>query len=116
MEAFNLSAALNTIWELVKLLNQYVDKTAPWVLAKEGKTDKINSVFSVLTEAIRITGVLVYPFIPATSEKIIEQLGIDGKGMFALGFDELSAWGWLKPGTAIKKGAVLFPKDKINAN
>ncbi len=115
MEVFNLSGALNTIWELVKLLNQYVDKTAPWVLAKEGKTDKINSVFSVLTEAIRITAVLVSPFIPETGEKILGQLGLDGKAVLGQSYAKLAVWGVLAPGTVIKKGAVLFPKDKTNA-
>ena len=44
--------------------------------AKEEKTDLLNQVMYNLFNTIRKIGILLYPFIPDTSNKILEQLNI----------------------------------------
>ena len=39
IEKSQFSTALETLWAFVRELNGFVDKSAPWTLAKTGKTD-----------------------------------------------------------------------------
>ena len=51
----------------------------PWVLAKdEAKKDRLETVLCHLLESIKAGAVLIEPFMPETSERILKQLG-DGK-------------------------------------
>ena len=51
----------------------------PWVLAKEGNTDRLKTVIYNLLEAIRIGAVLLQPFLPETADKIFNQLNTENK-------------------------------------
>ncbi len=109
MEEIDFSGALNTVWLFIKLLNQYIEKTAPWTLAKNNEKEKLEAVIYTVLEGIRLVAVLLSPFIPETAEKIMNQLGQDLKAAHL--FIETAKWGCLQPGTFVKKGAILFPKD-----
>ena len=104
-----LRAALCDIWSLVDEANQYVDKKAPFKLAKDPSKDAglaLDIVLYNLAEACRVLAVLLSPFIPSTSEKIYAQLGLAGAP------DKLSeaAWGKLAPGHSVGEPAPLFPR------
>lgn len=74
MNEYKPQVALEKIFDLVGAANKYIDLTKPWVLIKEGKTERLGEVLYVLTEAIRITGVLLAPFIPETAGKVLDNL------------------------------------------
>ena len=75
--AFN--RALTAIWELISLLNKYIDDTAPWVLAKDAaKKERLATVMRCLLEALRLVAVLLWPFMPASAERMWEAIG--GRG------------------------------------
>jgi len=99
---------LSAIWEFIGEVNRYVDETAPWSLNKEGNTQRLATVLWVLAESIRIISILINPFIPETSENIIDKLGMDVERN--LNFDKARNWGLTKPGTSIKRGENLFSK------
>ncbi|MFH1823973.1 MAG: methionine--tRNA ligase [Candidatus Firestonebacteria bacterium] len=105
-----LMDALVRIWEYVKLLNQYIEKMSPWNLNKDKNHEKLNTVIYTLCSAIRIVAVLISPFIPDTSNKIIKQLGLDSDSFFKEPYEKLKIWEYLKEGITIKKEGVLFPK------
>ncbi|MGI8965307.1 MAG: class I tRNA ligase family protein, partial [Limisphaerales bacterium] len=66
-----LQAALQSIWNLVNRANQYVDQTAPFKIAKDpAQAARLDEVLYNLCEVCRILAVLLWPFIPGTSEKI----------------------------------------------
>jgi methionyl-tRNA synthetase len=50
--------------------------------------------------------VLLWPFLPTTSEKIFAQLNLQGSPAKF----ELAKWGGLAPGHAIGEPAALFPR------
>ena len=105
--ANRLQAALLSIWTLVNRANQYVDQTAPFKLAKDPtKAARLDEVLYNLAETCRVLAVLLWPFIPATSEKIYSQLGLSGSP------DRLAAstWGGLTAGHAIGEPSPLFPR------
>ncbi len=111
--AFN--RILERIWRLVDATNQYIDKNGPWNLFKtdEGKK-RLATVMYNTAECLRVIGILVYPFMPSTAGKIMNQLGIktlpEEQGM-----DSLKTWGWLEPGTVVEPGAQLFPRIEDKA-
>jgi methionyl-tRNA synthetase len=101
--------ALEAIWELVQLGNQYIDKSAPWALAKKAEDKaRLDTVLYHGAETLRILGLALYPFMPQTAQEMVRQLGltVDLSNPAA---DELN-WGYLKPGTRIAKGNPLFPR------
>ena len=82
MDDYHVSDALSNIFNLFRDTNKYIDETAPWVLAKdESKKDRLDTVLYNLLEAIRVGAVLLEPFMPDTSEKILTQLNISDKSL-----------------------------------
>ena len=81
IETINIQNAISHIMNIVSRTNKYIDETTPWVLAKEEKTDLLNQVMYNLFNTIRKIGILLYPFIPDTSNKILEQLNIHDENL-----------------------------------
>jgi methionyl-tRNA synthetase len=96
--------ALATIWEVIGDANRYVDAQAPWALAK---TDPVrrDTVLWVLAETIRRVTLLVQPFMPDSTAKILEQLGVPAEARTFANFDKE-----LVSGTALPKPQGVFPR------
>ena len=79
MNDLRVADAITEIFNLFKRCNKYIDETLPWALAKdEAKKDRLETVLYNLIESIRAGAVLIEPFMPETSGRILSQLG-DGK-------------------------------------
>ncbi|WP_336184094.1 methionine--tRNA ligase [Bacillus sp. 205(2023)] len=108
MENMEFSVALSTLWQLISRTNKYIDETAPWVLAKDPEKEKeLQSVMYHLAESLRISAVLLQPFLTKTPVKMFEQLGITDDALKA--WDSITAFGQLKD-TKVEKGEPLFPR------
>jgi methionyl-tRNA synthetase len=110
LEQNELQKALQSIWSLVTRANQYVDRTAPFKLAKDpAQAQRLDEVLYNLAETCRILAVLVWPFLPGTAAKINAQLGLQGQP------DKFSAtvWGGLNTGHQISDPAALFPRKDV---
>ncbi len=106
-----IAEALASLWKLVGRANKYVDEQAPWALAKEpGYADQLAGVLYDLAESLRITAAALVPFLVETPERIYEQLGLQPDLVRQHGWEEATHWGGLPPGTAIRRGAPLFPR------
>jgi methionyl-tRNA synthetase len=71
-----LTPALEEIWQRVRRLNRYVEERAPWKLAKdEGAAAELDTVLASLTEGLRVLGVLLTPWLPASTAKLLDALG-----------------------------------------
>ena len=94
IDKFELDKALNEIFSFIDVCNEYVTSKKPW----ETKDQK---VLYELVDSIKAIGILLWPFIPETSEKIAKQLG------FKIDFKEIE-----KPIkiSKINKGEHLFKK------
>ena len=107
-ERFGFDDALKTIWSLIGRANKYIDETMSWKLAKEpDKSAELNSVLMNLYEALRLTSLLIAPFMPKTALRMWEQLGRDGDPLNER-YDEFH-WGD-GAGSRVKKAEVLFPR------
>lgn len=109
LDRLEFGKALEAIWELVQSTNQYIDKAAPWKLAKQlGTKERLNDILFHLAAVLKTLGVLIYPFMPGKAEEILRQIGLTWtpSGCFpaaAMDWNDL-------PGQAIAKGTALFPK------
>ncbi|MDF9824813.1 methionyl-tRNA synthetase [Breznakia sp. PF5-3] len=80
MDSLHISDAISDIFTLIRRSNKYIDETCPWILAKdEAKQDRLQTVLYNLLESIRYTAVLLSPFVPETSDKILKQLNTNKK-------------------------------------
>jgi len=107
------SQALESLWELVRALNKYVDSQAPWILYKEGKSERLGTVLYALLEAMRKTALCLWPVMPASAAAMLEQLGqkipADSPPTSTLE-EEADSWGSLVPGTRMADASNLFPR------
>ena len=75
MDRLEINLALEEIFDVLRASNKYIDETTPWILAKnEEDKEKLESVLYNLLESIRVTALLLRPYLPDTSEKILSQL------------------------------------------
>jgi methionyl-tRNA synthetase len=106
MQGFALHQVLNAVWAVVADANRYFAGEAPWALAK---TDPVRqgTVLYVTAEVIRQVAILAQPFMPTSSSKLLDLLGIpsDKRDFAALGGE-----GRMAPGTALGTIAPVFPR------
>jgi methionyl-tRNA synthetase len=106
LDRADLTNALDAIWLRVRRLNRYVEEQAPWTLAKDPeRAAELDRVLASLAEALRVVAVLLHPWVPESSGKLLgalaaPQLELEGARMQAgrLG--------------AIAKLEQLFPKPQ----
>ena len=80
MNELKVSSALEEIFNIFKRANKYIDETAPWILAKDdSKKERLATVLYNLLESIRQGAVLLQPFMPDTSDKVLKQLNTGNK-------------------------------------
>jgi methionyl-tRNA synthetase len=109
MEELDLTSALGDIWTLITAANKYIEDAAPWVLAREGKKERLATVMLNLVEAIAKGVVMLSPFIPEASRKIWYVLGLPGKPE-DVRWDENLEVANLLPGIKVTKTGPLFPR------
>ena len=109
--AFN--NALEAIWELVRRGNKYIDETAPWQLAKEGKEERLGMVLYNCLETLRFSALLVSPFIPESANEILRQMGLSDEFIEKENLDSLKAWGGLPSGIPLGEPKPIFPRIQI---
>lgn len=80
MDSYHNADACETIMNLARRCNKYIDETAPWALAKdENAQDRLSVVLYNLLECIRMLAVMLTPIMPKSAEAIFAQLCSDEK-------------------------------------
>ena len=110
LEEFELKKALKEIINFGKEGNIYLNDKAPWHLIKENK-DAAGHVFNLCAQAVYALAILLGPFIPDTSEKILNYLNVPEK-LDDLLWDSVNE-NYLKIGHEIKNPEPLFQKLEI---
>ena len=76
LDAFDLTGALERIWEVVRGLNRHVETTAPWQLAKDpARGEDLDRALYDLVDGLRAVAVALASYLPETSARILEALG-----------------------------------------
>ncbi len=100
MQRFDFPRALERLWQFVRDTNKYLTETEPWKI-KDG--ERLGTVLYHAIEAVRVMAHYISPLMPATAEKIFEQIGQANEGRQGLAF-RLTTKG------RVKRGEILFAK------
>ena len=111
LDAFDLTGALESIWELVRRLNKFVTDAKPWELAKDdANAEQLDRVLFTLVDGLRVIAIAVSAYLPETAPRILEALGQS---------DDLSwsgvAHGRTSPASGIEAAQPLFPRVEAPA-
>lgn len=107
LKASDLQEGLRTIWTYIGRVNQYVDQTAPFKMAKDPEqAERLGEVLYNLVESCRLLAVWLQPYLPDTSRRIYEQLSLPAN---IVNIAE-SGWGELAVGHQVNKPEPLFPR------
>jgi methionyl-tRNA synthetase len=101
------SQALDAIWQRVRRLNRYVEERAPWVQAKDpAQSDALDQTLATLAEGLRVVTVVLHPFMPSSTEKLLAALG---RPELDYGAAAWAPQGW---GGQVSSIEPLFPKQR----
>ena len=106
--AYTFHRALEALWRAVDLANKYIVVTAPFSLARDAaRRPRVGAILHHLLEALRATAVLLQWFLPETSARVHQLLGLAP-------VDRLPAelgWGThFVPGHVTQPPVALFPR------
>ena len=72
MDKYEFSKAFDFVWEKVQGLNKKIDDEKPWILAKNGETEKLKDCLVGLINGLFEAAYELSPFIPDTTDRIYE--------------------------------------------
>ncbi len=106
---FKLRKAIRDIVNFGKEGNIFLNEKAPWHLIKKDKK-AAGHVFNICAQAVYALAILLSPFIPETSEKILSYL--NAPKLTESSWDSINE-NFIKAGQSIKKPIPLFQKLEI---
>jgi methionyl-tRNA synthetase len=111
LDRFEITTAVDRIWEYVRWLNRYVTERKPWELAKdEARQDELADVLHDLADGLRIAAIALASYLPDASERILNALGQSQE----LEWERVTA-GRLEAATGIRGAEPLFPRIEAPA-
>ncbi|MEW6407711.1 MAG: methionine--tRNA ligase [Patescibacteria group bacterium] len=108
LNIFKIDEALDVIYIIINFINKYIDDIKPWELQKKDPEKFERAMFDLL-EVLRHIGWMLNPYLPETSKKILEQLGVWEREK-TREFEEIKKWKTEIDINKIKKGEILFPR------
>lgn len=95
---------LETVWQVVRAANGYVDRQAPWALRKTDPA-RMETVLYVLAETVRQIALVLQPVMPASMARLLDQLSVPAdRRSFAAFATRATA------GTPLPKPEGVFPR------
>lgn len=70
LEEYHFDRALDHVWDQVRGLNQYIDETKPWEIAKTGDEEHLRDVLAYQAGALLEIADLLEPFMPDSATSI----------------------------------------------
>ncbi|MBQ9973533.1 MAG: class I tRNA ligase family protein, partial [Oscillospiraceae bacterium] len=109
MEHYAFQNALAEVFKVIGRANKYIDENAPWTLAKDmdANGDRLATVMYNLLECLRISAILLTPFMPASSAEILRQIGACA---CCSNWDSAAVYGSLRADVQVVRGDNLFPR------
>jgi methionyl-tRNA synthetase len=105
-----LTTALDQIWQRVRRLNRYVEERAPWQLAKDdARAHELDSVLATLVVGLRVLAVLLHPYMPSSTDKLLGALGSAGRSLAGARWEPMQTLG--QPIGVLES---LFPKSSMS--
>ena len=110
MDSVEVHRALEAIFRAVDATNKYLEQREPWKAAKDpARTHTVPTTLYTCCEALRITALLLAPFLPKAAAEIWQRLGLQGR-VEDERLPAAAAWGGISIGAETTKGKPLFPR------
>jgi methionyl-tRNA synthetase len=104
LDVVDISGALDELWGRVRRLNQWVQKEEPWQLAKDdARSERLDQVLRGLVEGLRVVSLLLHPFMPAATGRLLDALGEERRSLDAASFGDA-------PPAQVTQLDPLFPR------
>lgn len=113
--AMKFDQGLAAVMNAVRAGNRYMEKTAPWSLAKKGEIARLNTVLYTAADALRRVAVLLAPVMPSKMADLGAALGYDRRDFAALKISDLKTKKSDLAGRAVQDCAALFPRIQFEA-
>ena len=98
--------------ETLRITNDYIQKEEPWVLKKTNQ-NRLDYVLILGLESLRVTGILLQPIVPKSSDLLLRKLGIaQSKRLWCDAETLLFHSNSIRNNSFSKDKIVLFPKIK----
>ena len=86
LDRIDVTGALDAIWQRIRTLNGFVTSEEPWQLAKdESQAEHLDAVLYTLAEGLRVVSILLQPWIPDASAKLLTALGVEDRSIPSFG-------------------------------
>ncbi len=109
LDVYDITGALERIWDVVRGLNRHVEATAPWALARDpGREDELDRVLYDLVDGLRSVAIAIHAYLPDASERILAALRVDA----TLAWEGV-AYGRTPAVTGIEPASPLFPRIEL---
>ena len=106
LDRFDITTALDHVWDFVRRLNRYVEQTKPWELAKsDAPSTELDQVLYDLADGLRLVSVALSAYVPDTANRILESL----RQPVDLAWENV-AYGRALAATGIEAAEPLFPR------
>jgi methionyl-tRNA synthetase len=111
LDVFDITGALDAVWDFVRSLNKYVTDAKPWELAKdEANAAELDRVLYTLADGLRVVAVVLSAYLPETAPRILEALGQPDDVSW-----ERVARGGTVAATGVEAAQPLFPRVEAPA-
>lgn len=104
IEAFRFREATANLMDLARVGNKYLAETEPWKLAKTDMS-RVGTILNVALQIAASLAIVTEPFLPFTSRKLKEMLGVADLSWSDAGNADL-----LKAGNGLNTAPLLFEK------
>lgn len=104
LENFKFREALQQMMEVARIGNKYLAETEPWKLIKDNK-ERTGTILNIGLQIAANLSILIEPFLPYTSNKLLDMLNISARN-----WDEAGSVDLLDSGHEIKQAQLLFEK------
>ncbi|MBP5584861.1 MAG: methionine--tRNA ligase [Lentisphaeria bacterium] len=93
LNAMKLDRGIAAVMNVVREANKFLERTAPWTLAKEGKTDRLAAVLYTAAQTLEIVSGLLFPIMPEKMTLLRRSLGLSEEEIVKTDFQSLREFG-----------------------
>lgn len=108
MDKFEVTKGSEEAIQVSLIANKYIDDMAPWKEAKEGNRAKVDETMAALAHAIRVSSVLLQPFLVTKAKQALDELNVPEDARDFASIDKFDVMNGIKTNQPVP----LFPRLK----
>ena len=114
LEGYHFEQSLSALWEIISATNRFLERESPWKKVKDpALAEHVEHILLQSAEALRIASLLLWPWIPGTAIKALEQLDAQTTLDQTHLLDAPLAWGFGSTSYQPQPPTPLFPKERL---